>query len=166
MQIDMFAETAQAGITAEIQSLITRGTHLAEVRALLIKYYGTDGDPLLSDPLHTITTRDRFGLVTVAGEDYAIADIGMRMLAPRELFTAQGFPATYRIELDHKGKPLTKTAQVRMVGNSVSPAPGAAIVRANLGQGVAVDRSRPWSPGLYKPGEQMGIFDALTAAGA
>lgn len=69
------------------------------------------------------------GLVTVQGVDYAIADIGMRMLAPRELYTAQGFPETYKIDFAG-GKPVTKTAQIRMCGNSVSPPNAAAILRA------------------------------------
>lgn len=113
---------------------ITGGAeHFAEVRAFLIKYYGSDQDPRLEEPLHTVTARDRFGLVTVAGEEYAIADIGLRMLAPRELFTAQGFPASYIIGDDPAhGLTLTKTAQVRMVGNSVCPPLAAALVRANL----------------------------------
>ena len=111
------------------------------VRAFLVKYYGTDQDPRLEEPLHTVTTKDRYGLVTIAGEDYAIADIGMRMLTPRELFRAQGFPEDYIIDrgcvIDNDtGRvlwiPLTKTAQVRMCGNSVSPVQAEAIVRANL----------------------------------
>jgi DNA (cytosine-5)-methyltransferase 1 len=108
------------------------GNHLAEVRAFLIKYYGTEQDPQLGLPLHTVTTKDRFGLVTVDGEGYLIADIGMRMLVPRELFRAQGFPDTYRIELEVAGKPLSKGAQVRMCGNSVVPPLAAALVRANF----------------------------------
>ncbi|MDO9584766.1 MAG: DNA cytosine methyltransferase [Desulfomicrobium sp.] len=106
--------------------------HAALVTAFMLKYYGADQDPRLESPLHTITTKDRFGLVTVhvEGEPYYIADIGLRMLQPRELFRAQGFPDSYVI--DHAGgKPLTKTAQVRMCGNSVSPYNAAALVRAN-----------------------------------
>lgn len=62
------------------------------------------------------------GLVTVRGDKYYIADIGMRMLAaPREIFNAQSFPRDYKIDSIVKGKPLTKTAQVRMAGNSVCP---------------------------------------------
>lgn len=102
------------------------------VTAFMLKYYGADQDPRLESPLHTITTRDRFGLVTVQveGEPYYIADIGLRMLQPRELFRAQGFPDSYVI--DHAGgKVLTKTAQVRMCGNSVCPPMAAALVRAN-----------------------------------
>lgn len=109
------------------------GTHAALVHAFLVKYYGADQDPRLESPLHTVTTRHRFGLVTVQveGEPYYIADIGLRMLQPRELFRAQGFPDSYVI--DHAGgKPLTKTAQVRMCGNSVCPPIAAALVRVNV----------------------------------
>lgn len=109
------------------------GTHFAEVRAFLIKYYGTDQDPRLTEPMHTSTTKDRFGLVTVAGEEYAITDIGMRMLQPRELYRAQGFPDAYIIGDDpEQGLTLTKTAQVRLCGNSVSPPVAAALVKANV----------------------------------
>jgi len=127
-----------------LQTISVQGMHFAEVRAFLIKYYGTDQDPNLSEPLHTVTTRDRYGLVTVAGEEYAIADIGLRMLAPRELFKAQGFPDSYITEwgIDHNGQriSLTKSAQVRMCGNSVCPPVAAALVRANLPE-LAITRS-------------------------
>lgn len=130
-------------LDAPAPTITAGGTHAALVHAFLLKYYSADQDPRLESPLHTITTRDRFGLVTVTveGEPYYIADIGMRMLQPRELFRAQGFPDSYVI--DHAGgKPLTKTAQVRMCGNSVCPPIAAALVRANvtaavLGRAVA-----------------------------
>lgn len=95
---------------------------------------GTDQAPELLEPLATITTRHRFGLVTVHGVDYAIVDIGMRMLTPRELFRAQGFRPDYVIDPMVQGKPLTKTSQVRMCGNSVPPALSAAIAGANYVQ--------------------------------
>jgi DNA (cytosine-5)-methyltransferase 1 len=63
---------------------------------------------------------------------FRIVDIGMRMLAPRELFRAQSFPDSYRIDIEHNGKPLTKTAQIELAGNSVCPPVAAAIVRANV----------------------------------
>jgi DNA (cytosine-5)-methyltransferase 1 len=109
------------------------GNHIAEVRAFLIKYFGTDQDPQLGDPLHTVTSKDRFGLVTVTidGEEYVIVDIGMRMLTPRELFNAQGFPADYIIDRDAEGRPMTKTAQVAKCGNSVCPPHRQALVEAN-----------------------------------
>jgi len=67
------------------------------VRAFLVNYYGTDQDPRLEEPLHTVTTKDRYGLVTIQGIDYQIVDIGLRMLEPAELYRAQGFPAAYVI---------------------------------------------------------------------
>lgn len=109
------------------------GTHIGEVRAFLVKYYSEGGqDQDCRDPMHTIPTKDRLGLVTVAGEQYQIADIGMRMLEPHELYAAQGFPSSYVIAPVIDGRPLPKHAQVRMCGNSVSPRNAAALVRANV----------------------------------
>lgn len=124
----------QGDLFSPMRSIMAQGTHIAEVRAFLTTYYSTglqDGD--LNEPMHTVLSKERFGLVTVEGVEYAIADIGMRMLAPRELYRAQGFPDSYRIDIDYKGKPMTKTAQVRMCGNSVCPPLAAAIVAANYG---------------------------------
>ncbi len=110
----------------------TVGNHRAEVRAFLTTYYGTSVGQSLQLPLATVTTHDRFGIVTVRGESHVVADIGMRLLGPRELFRAQGFLDTYAIDPIVNGKPLTKTSQIRMCGNSVSPWVAAAIVRANI----------------------------------
>lgn len=119
---------------APLDTVLAGATRFGEVRAFLTKYYGTRAvGAELGAPMHTVTTNDRFGLVTVAGDDYVIGDIGMRMLVPRELYRAQGFPDTYRIDFSISGKPLSKTAQVRMCGNSVSPYMAAAIVGANVG---------------------------------
>ncbi|WP_296125114.1 DNA cytosine methyltransferase [Pseudomonas sp. Ga0074129] len=108
------------------------GGKSALVQAFLIKYYGQGEGQTLADPLHTITTVDRMGLVMVRGEPWRIVDIGMRMLEPHELFAAQGFPADYIHNRLADGTPLSKKAQVRMVGNSVCPPVAAALVRANL----------------------------------
>ncbi len=126
--------TSTAQASDEPLHTISAGcTHFAEVRALLLKFYGSDKDGVALDgPLHTVTTKDRFGLVTVKGEEYAIVDIGMRMLQPRELFMAQGFPADYVIDFEYRGKPLPKHAQVRMCGNSVCPPLAKALVEANF----------------------------------
>ncbi len=113
-------------------TLTAGGGHVGEVRAFLVKYYGTaDGAPL-AEPLHTVPTHDRFGLVTIQGEDYAIVDIGMRMLTPRELARAQGFPDSYVLAPEVDGKPLSKSSQVRMIGNSVCPDVAEALIRANF----------------------------------
>lgn len=103
------------------------GGHLGLVSAFLLKYYGTSVGQDVRDPLHTVTTMDRFGVVHVAidGEPHVIADIGMRMLQPRELARAHGFGEDYVLE-------GTKKAQVARIGNSVPVAPVEAIVRANL----------------------------------
>ncbi len=118
-----------------LHTISAGGTHMGEVRAFLLKYYGTDQDPQLGEPLHSVTTKDRFGLVTVTieGEEYVIVDIGMRMLTPRELFNAQGFPPDYIIDHDAEGRPITKTAQVAKCGNSVCPPLSEALVLANAG---------------------------------
>jgi DNA (cytosine-5)-methyltransferase 1 len=130
-----------AGTDEPIGTISAQGQHHAEVRALLVKYYGTDQDPKLGEPLHTVTTKDRFGLVTVKGVDYFIADIGMRMLQPRELYRAQGFPDDYEIECGADGRRLSKAAQVRMCGNSVCPPVAAALVRANFATALVVERT-------------------------
>lgn len=127
--------TCQDGqpVDAPVPTVTASGTHAGEVRAFLVKYYGEGGqDQSAIEPMHTIPTKDRLGLVMVHGEPYEIVDIGMRMLTPRELATAQGFPADYIIDRKPDGTPLTKTAQVRMIGNSVCPPVAAALVRANF----------------------------------
>ena len=104
------------------------------VAAFLARYHGNGGPESLQLPLGGMTTRDRFALVTVVidGEEYIIVDIGMRMLTPRELARAQGFADDYVIDPIWNGKPLTRTAQVRMIGNSVSRQVAAAVVKAQL----------------------------------
>jgi DNA (cytosine-5)-methyltransferase 1 len=103
------------------------------VAAFLISYYGTENMSAADAPAPTITTKDRLGLVTVTikGTPYVIVDICLRMLQPAELYKAQGFPADYIISHGADGKPFTKTQQVHMCGNSVSPPPMAALARAN-----------------------------------
>ena len=118
---------------------VTAQDHHALVHAFLIKYFGKGTGQEITSPLATVTAKDRFGLVTVMGDKYYIADIGMRMLVPRELFNAQSFPPTYTIDPIVGGKPLTKTAQVRMAGNSVCPVMAEALVRANVVEQAAAE---------------------------
>ncbi|ALX97163.1 DNA methyltransferase [Serratia fonticola] len=120
-------------VTAPLQTVTAGGNHFGEVRAFLLKYYGNEKEGVsLADPLHTVTTNDRFGLVTVEGVDYQIVDIGMRMLQPHELYAAQGFPSWYIIDQDYKGKKYAKDKQVARCGNAVPPPFAEALVRANL----------------------------------
>ncbi|MEI6286204.1 MAG: DNA cytosine methyltransferase [Bacillota bacterium] len=112
--------------TEPVPTICAGGLHIGEVRSFMIKYYGCGTGQPIDDPVHTITTKDRLGLVTIHGEAYAIVDIGMRMLEPHELFAAQGFPKDYKID----GMP--KYEQVAKCGNSVSPVIPKALVEANL----------------------------------
>ncbi|WP_413219871.1 DNA cytosine methyltransferase [Tritonibacter mobilis] len=165
------------------------GSQQMPVAAFFAKYYGTgDGAPA-SEPLHTITAKDRmahcqakvqappftdehkararevadilrahglwddreFVTLEIDGQSFVIVDVGMRMLTPRELFNAQGFPADYVIEGiwkeidgDWSFTAFPKDVQVRCVGNSVCPPVAEALVRANCShlaihrQGVVV----------------------------
>lgn len=115
-----------------LKSVCAGGLHHAEVQAFLVKYFSNGSPKPVDEPLDTITTRDRFAVVTIHGEDYIISDIRMRMLQPRELFNAQGFPADYIIDTDADGHPYPKTKQVARCGNAVTPPVPAALVRANL----------------------------------
>lgn len=118
---------------APATTITAGGGHAGLVAAFLTKYYGQgDGQPI-TEPAHTLTTRDRLGVVTVDidGTTYAITDIGMRMLTPREQFRAQGFPDSYRIETGADGRPIPKSQQTHKCGNSVCPPVAAALVSAN-----------------------------------
>jgi DNA (cytosine-5)-methyltransferase 1 len=127
-------------VAQPLNTITASGATAGLVQAFLVKYYGTDQDPAMREPLHTVTTKDRFGLVTVRGQAYQIADIGLRMLTPRELYRAQGFPESYRIDTGAAGEPITKTAQVRMCGNSVCPPLARAIVAVNYAEQQAHQR--------------------------
>ena len=111
--------------------------HNSLVSAFLTAYYGNEKNgQSVKDPIRTIVSKERLGLVKVKGVDCQIVDIGFRMLQPRELFRAQGFSDDYIIDkgIDEYGKTikLTKTAQTRMVGNSVCPPLAQALVVANF----------------------------------
>ncbi|MBI1243794.1 MAG: DNA cytosine methyltransferase [Alphaproteobacteria bacterium] len=132
----------QGSMQKPVKTIVTGGHH-SMVAAFLAKYYGTGGqDQAADDPAHTIPTKARLAAVTVEidGQTYAVVDIGMRMLSPRELYRAQGFPDTYRIEIEHNGKRLSKAAQIRMCGNSVCPPLAAALIAAQFGTVFDVER--------------------------
>lgn len=71
---------------------------------------------------------------------YVVVDIGMRMLTPRELARAQGFPDSYILAAPYEGGALTETAQRRMIGNSVCPDVAAALARANCIEALTLPR--------------------------
>lgn len=127
--------------TVDHHSLVTVGMtgmptdRTEEVRAFLINYYGTGMSSAVNEPLNTCTGHVHSGLVAVriGGKEYAIADIGLRMLQPHELYAAQGFPSGYVFDRSGNCEPLSKEAQIRMCGNSVCPPVAAALVKANYG---------------------------------
>ena len=133
---------------------ITAGDgHFGEVRAFLIKYYGQGTGQNIKAPLDTVTAQDRFGLVTIAGVDYQIVDIGLRMLEPKELYGCQGFPDDYIIDKDYTGKPYPRSEQVRRCGNAVCPPIPAALVKANLPELCRCERTKNMR--IDTSGEQM-----------
>lgn len=129
-----------------------RGHHVGEVRAFLMRYFGTDQAPDLLSPLHTVATKHHDALVMVHGHAYEIVDIGMRMLTPRELYNAQGFRPDYIIHPEctwtKNGKPftgpMTITESIKKCGNSVSPPHAKALVAANMPWAMTADAAERW----------------------
>lgn len=125
-----------------LHTVTTSAGHFGEVRAFLMKFYGQGTGQDIKNPLDTVTIKDRFGLVTIAGVDYQIVDIGLRMLEPKELYGCQGFPDDYIIDRDYTGKEYPRTEQVRRCGNAVCPPIPAALVRANLPELCVAERTK------------------------
>ena len=103
-----------------------------QVVNFIIEYYGGGKAYGINEPLRTITTHDRFALITIHKTEYIITDITLRMLKPRELFKAQGFPGNYIIDRDYTGKAYPIAKQVARCGNSVVPIMAKVLVEANL----------------------------------
>ena len=91
-----------------------------QIRELLNKYCGY------------ALAADEILLLWIRGVWSYICDISMRMLTPRELYNAMGFPPDYIIERDYTGKPYPKSQQVARCGNAVCPPMASAVVRANF----------------------------------
>lgn len=110
-----------------------------KVAAFLMKYHGSGGQWAdVREPMPTITAADVLSLVTVTinGESKAIVDVRQRMISPREALACQGIPASYVIECGHDGRRFSRSQQFKMIGNSVSPPPAIALLRANLPEWV------------------------------
>lgn len=118
--------TAGGGHHGVVTTQITRAEpgadlrHWPEIRELLNTYCGYDLGP--EDVI----------LFQIGGAWYFMADIGLRMLTPRELYRANGFPDDYKIERDYTGRTYGKSKQVARCGNAVPPPFATALVRANL----------------------------------
>ena len=117
--------TASAGEFADCRAeLMEAGSqdliHWPEIRDLLNRHCGYE----MAD--------DEILLLEIGGGLYFIADILLRMLTPRELYNAMGFPPDYIIDRDYLGNEYGKTKQVARCGNAVCPPMATALVRANL----------------------------------
>lgn len=183
--VSAFLEQANGGfydgdgraMAEPVSTICASGANQRLVSAYLVKWYGNEREGVsLFEPAHTVTTKDRLGLVQcvqvpagiiapdmldrarecaaflhqhlpqhfpeaadlVLVGDYVLADITLRMLAPRELARAQGFPDSYVIERGADGRLITKTDQVRLIGNSVCPDVAEALIRANAADLIAL----------------------------
>jgi DNA (cytosine-5)-methyltransferase 1 len=125
------SQPGSASVEEPLPTISAGGIHVAEVRAFLTAYYGTDatGGQGLLEPMRTIRAKHCLGLVTVHGVDYQLVDIGFRMLQPSELLRAQfgKYAASYDMSAA-----TTKADAIRLIGNSVPPELAEAVLRANL----------------------------------
>ena len=117
--------TASAGEFAECRAVLAKAGdrnlgHWPEIRVLLNRYCGYR------------LAEDEVILLMIRGIAYYIADITLRMLTPRELYNAMGFPPDYIIDRDYMGNAYGKTKQVARCGNAVCPPLAEAMVRANF----------------------------------
>lgn len=115
-------------IDQPMPTITAGGQHVGEVRTFLGKFHGELKGEALTDK----AIREQMGLVMIDGVDYQIVDIGMRMLQPKELYAAQGFPEWYVIDKDFLGNKYSKDKQVARCGNAVPPPFAEALVRSNL----------------------------------
>jgi DNA (cytosine-5)-methyltransferase 1 len=126
--------TAQA-IDQPVPTLSAGGNHVAAVGAFMTKYYSQGGtDQGCADPLHTLSTKGRFSLVTVKlkGRPYVVADIDMRMLEPAEAAAAHELELPREITVHGVRRPLTKTEAMRLIGNSVPKRMARLLAEANV----------------------------------
>lgn len=127
------------GADEPMQTVTTSAGEFAVCKVYLAKMHGGDELgywPLIHDLLNEFCgytlAEDEVLLLEIGGALYYIADIGLRMLSPRELYNAMGFPPDYIIDRDYEGHEYKKSAQVARCGNAVCPPVASALVRANL----------------------------------
>ena len=127
------------GMDEPMQTVTTSAGEFALCKAHLAKMHGGDNlgywpeiRALLNEFCGYTLAEDDVLLLEIGGGLYYIADIGLRMLSPRELYNAMGFPPDYIIDRDYEGNEYKKSAQVARCGNAVCPPVASALVRANL----------------------------------
>ena len=115
-----------AGGFAECRTVLAKANnrenlgYWPQVRELLNKYCG-----------YTLQD-DEVLLLIIQGTAYFIADITLRMLIPRELYSAMSFPIDYIIDRDYLGNVYPKSKTVARCGNAVCPALAYVLVWANF----------------------------------
>lgn len=123
------------GNSLEVEQLFTKygiDSNVQPNSSFLVKYYGSDVGQSLNEPLHTVPTKDRFGIVILQGERYRITDITFRMIEAEELARSHNFSESYIFDMDQYGNKLAKYKQVNGIGNSVLPDLSEALCRANF----------------------------------
>lgn len=122
-----------------LNTITAQGLEYADCRAVLVKADGTEHlgywneiRKLLNEHCDYSLEDDEVIMLIIGGITYFIADITLRMLTPRELYNAMGFPIDYAIDRDYKGNVYPKNKQVARCGNAVCPPLAEAMVRANL----------------------------------
>lgn len=121
-----------------LRTITASSGEFADCRAVLVKAEcGSLGRwPLIRELLNRYCgyhlAENEVILLVIRGIAYYIADITLRMLVPRELYNAMGFPDDYIIDRDYLGNSYGKTKQVARCGNAVCPPLAEAMVRANL----------------------------------
>lgn len=122
-----------------LNTITTSGAHFANTKVYIKKYspgcnlgYWNKVRELLNTYTGWNLADDEILIFNINGVEYFIYDIGLRMLQPKELYRAQGFPNDYIIDHDYTGREYPKTKQVARCGNAVPPAFAKALVQANL----------------------------------
>lgn len=118
-------------ITASAGEFAACHTYLAKVGGADLMHWPEIRELLNAHCSYSLAD-DEVLLLEIDGGYYFIGDILLRMLTPRELYNAMGFPPDYIIDHDYRGKVYGKTKQVARCGNAVCPPMAAALVRANL----------------------------------
>lgn len=122
-----------------LNTITTSGAHFADTKVYIKKFlpgcklgYWNKVRELLNTYTDWNLADDEILIFNINGVEYFIYDIGLRMLQPKELYRAQGFPNDYIIDHDYTGREYPKTKQVARCGNAVPPAFAKALVQANL----------------------------------
>lgn len=115
--------SAPREVDAPLPTVATGGA-ISLTQSFLIAYYGTQNMSETGDPLPTVTTHERFGLVEAEVMHYRL-DIRFRMLQPRELARAQGFPDSYKFTGNREDV-------VKQIGNAVPPHTAKALIMEAL----------------------------------